>query len=156
MIWVDWIVTFFGAGKLKPAPGTWGTLAAVPLALLVNWAGPLVAMGVTLLLVPISIIACNLYESTKSGHDHPEVVIDEVLGYLIAMTWLPLTWQAYVLGFVLFRLLDIFKPFPIGYLDKRIPGGVGVVADDIAAGMLVNIALQILYNQTNWLGVQLV
>jgi phosphatidylglycerophosphatase A len=150
------IATWFGVGKIKKAPGTWGTLAAVPLSVLLNWAGPYYAMAFILLFVPVGIVAAQFYETQAGGHDRPEIVIDEVLGFLITMTWLPMTWQAYVFGFVLFRFLDILKPFPIGYIDKKIPGGVGVVADDVLAGLIANIALQYLYNQTNWLGVQVI
>ncbi len=66
-----------------------------------------------------------------------------------------MTWQAYVAGFCLFRVLDIFKPFPIGYLDRKISGGMGVMADDIAAGVIANLILQIVYTKTLWLGVQI-
>jgi phosphatidylglycerophosphatase A len=155
MNWYEAVATVGGIGRIKKAPGTWGTLAAVPLSVLLNWAGPLVAMGFILLLIPVGIVASQFYENQAGGHDHPEIVIDEVIGFLIAMTWLPMTWQAYVFGFVLFRFLDIVKPFPIGYMDKKIPGGVGVVADDVMAGALANIALQYLYSQTTWLGVQI-
>jgi phosphatidylglycerophosphatase A len=82
-------------------------------------------------------------------------VIDEVIGFLITMTWLPMTWQAYLAGFLLFRVLDIFKPFPIGYLDEKVPGGLGVVADDVAAGMIANIILQVVLVKTAWLGMQI-
>lgn len=146
--------TFFGAGRLPQGPGTWGTLAAVPLALLVNWAGPFYAMGFTLFLFPLAILAADTYQKEFGGHDRQEIVIDEVLGFLITMTWLPITWQAYLAGFCLFRVLDIWKPFPIGYLDKKVQGGLGVIVDDVAAGIIANILLQILYTKTALLGAQ--
>lgn len=152
---VRYIVTFFGVGYMKPAPGTWGTLATLPLALALNWLGPWWMMGAVAIITPLGIIAAENYQNQTGEHDRSEIVIDEVIGFLIAMTWLPITWQACVLGFFLFRLLDIWKPFPIGYLDRKIPGGVGVVADDIVAGIVTNIVLQLLYNQTNWLGAQI-
>jgi phosphatidylglycerophosphatase A len=148
------LAIFYGAGRLPKGPGTWGTLAAVPLALLLNWAGPLYAMGFVALLLPLAIVAAEFYEQDKGSHDHKEIVIDEVVGFLITMTWLPITWQAYLAGFCLFRVLDIFKPFPIGYLDKKIGGGVGVIADDVAAGIIASLILQVIYTNTAWLGIQ--
>ena len=148
------LATLFGLGKNRKAPGTWGTAATLPLAFLLMWLGPLVHMGATLLLLPVGILAAEFYDQQNGRHDCQEVIIDEVLGFLITMTWLPMTWQSFAFGFLLFRLLDIFKPFPIGYLDKKIQGGLGVVIDDVAAGLIANILLQIVYTKTAWLGVQ--
>jgi phosphatidylglycerophosphatase A len=147
--------TVFGLGRIRPAPGTWGTLATIPLALLLNLGGILFYMLATVLLTTLAIVAAQLYENHHGGHDHSEVVIDEVVGFLVTMTWLPMTWQAYLCGFFLFRILDIFKPFPIGYLDKNVKGGVGVVVDDLVAGLIANVALQFLYTHTSWLGNQI-
>jgi phosphatidylglycerophosphatase A len=149
------IATFFGVGKAPKAPGTFGTLATLPLAALLNWAGPFYIMGFIILLLPVSVWAAGVHAEQLGVDDPGEIVIDEVVGFLITMTWLPMTWQAYLLGFLLFRLLDITKPFPIGYLDRKIPGGLGVMADDIAAGIIANVILQILYVKTGWLGVQI-
>lgn len=148
------LATLFGLGKNKKAPGTWGTAATLPLAFVLLWCGPIVHMVATLLLLPVGIFSAELYEQQSDRHDSQEVIIDEVLGFLITMTWLPMTWQSFVFGFFLFRLLDIMKPFPIGYLDKRIQGGLGVVIDDVAAGLIANILLQIVYTKTSWLGIQ--
>jgi phosphatidylglycerophosphatase A len=147
-------VTFFGVGLSPKAPGTLGTLATIPLAALFIWLGPLVHMSFAILLTLAAIWAADVYEKRKGGHDHPEIVIDEVVGFLISMTWMPMTWQAFAAGFVLFRFFDIVKPWPIGVFDRKIPGGLGVVVDDVAAGLLVNVILQIVYTKTAWLGVQ--
>lgn len=152
---IFYFVTFFGVGLAPKAPGTFGTLAALPLIWALFSIGPFVYMAVTLALALVAIFMCQIYESRSGRHDQPEIVIDEVLGIMIAMTWLPMTWQSFVAAFVLFRILDIWKPFPIGYLDQRIPGGVGVIADDVAAGLITNIVLQVILNQTNWLGIQI-
>ncbi|PIS10369.1 MAG: phosphatidylglycerophosphatase A [Bdellovibrio sp. CG10_big_fil_rev_8_21_14_0_10_47_8] len=149
------LAVFFGVGLFPRAPGTMGSLAAVPLAMLLNWAGPFYMMGFIMILLPLSILAAQAYENSKGGHDHSEIVIDEVVGLLITMTWLPITWQSVIFGFLLFRVLDIWKPFPIGYLDKRVQGGLGVVLDDVAAGLIANVLLQIVYTKTSWLGVQI-
>jgi phosphatidylglycerophosphatase A len=149
------IATFLGVGKAPKAPGTFGTLATIPLALLLNWAGPFYMMGFVLLLLPAAVWAAGVHAKNLGKDDPGEIVIDEVWGFLITMTWLPMTWQAYLLGFLLFRLLDITKPLLIGYLDRNLSGGLGVMADDIAAGVFANLILQILYVKTAWLGVQI-
>ena len=148
------LATFFGVGKLPKAPGTWGTLAALPLVFVMAQLGPIYYMIGTFLLLMVAIFSAEIYEKHSQSHDAKEVVIDEVLGILITMTWLPITWQSFVFGFILFRVLDIWKPFPIGFLDKRIQGGLGVVIDDVAAGIIANILLQLIYAKTAWLGVQ--
>ena len=148
------IAIFFGAGLSPKAPGTVGTLAALPLVFFLAKTGPLIYMVAILLLLPLGIVSAEIYEQDKGGHDHKEIVIDEVLGILIAMTWVPITWQSLLIGFVLFRVLDIFKPFPIGYIDKKIQGGLGVMADDVAAGIIANICMQLIYTHTALLGVQ--
>ncbi len=78
----------------------------------------------------------------RDVHDSQEVVIDEVVGYLVAFTWLPMNWTSVVTAFVLFRALDIVKPFPISWLDRKVKGGLGTVVDDLAAGLVANIILQ--------------
>ncbi len=148
------MATFFGVGFFPKGPGTAGTLAAIPFVLLLSWAGPLIYMAAEIILLPLAVLAAQIYEDDEGGHDHKEIVIDEVLGFLITMTWLPMTWKSMLVGFLLFRVLDIFKPFPIGYLDKEIRGGFGVVIDDVAAGVIASIVLQYIYQHTSWLGAQ--
>jgi phosphatidylglycerophosphatase A len=113
-------------------------------------------MAAAAILMVFAIVIAQFYEDFNGRHDAKEVVIDEIVGFVITMTWLPLTWQAFLVGFVLFRALDIFKPFPIGLLDQRVKGGIGVVVDDVAAGIIANVVLQVLYTQTDILGVRLV
>lgn len=148
------LAVFFGAGYSPKAPGTVGTLATIPLYWLLMQPGPLFYMSFVVFLLPLAILAAEVYEQEMQRHDSSEIVIDEVLGFLITMTWLPLTWQAVTLGFFIFRFLDILKPFPIGYLDKKVQGGLGVIVDDVAAGIIANILLQILYTKTALLGAQ--
>lgn len=149
------LATLFGLGKLSKAPGTIGTIATIPLVIALASVGSYFYMGFVLFLIPIAIVACSVYEKQKGGHDHKEVVIDEVVGFLITMIWIPITWQSLLIGFVLFRLLDITKPLFIGMLDKKVQGGLGVIIDDVAAGVLASIVMQVLYTQTNLLGVRL-
>lgn len=146
----------FGIGRFPKGPGTVGTLVTIPIVILLSKLGPLYYMGAVILLLPVGIAACEAYEQVKGGHDHKEIVIDEVLGFLITMVWLPMTWQAILIGFALFRVLDITKPLFIGYLDKKIQGGLGVMIDDVAAGIIASLIMQVIYTQTNWLGSQIV
>ncbi len=91
----------------------------------------------------IAIFVANIYE-VGSDHDAPSFVMDEVAGFLVTMTWVPCTPLAIAAGFVAFRFFDILKPFPINYLDRKIKGGVGTVADDLVAGIFANVVLQLL------------
>lgn len=148
------LATFFGAGRLPKSPGTWGTLATIPLWYLLAQLHAIPYMVVVLLLCIAAILIAQAYENLTSTHDSKEIVIDEVVGFLITMTWLPMTWQSLVAGFILFRIVDIVKPPPIKQLDRQVKGGVGVVIDDIAAGIVCNIILQLVYTYTPWLGAQ--
>lgn len=147
--------TFFGIGKSPKAPGTVATLATIPIWWLLSQAGIFTYMAVTLLLVWLGIFAAQAHENQTGQKDSQEIVIDEVVGFLITMIWLPMTWQSVLAAFILFRVLDIYKPFPIRQLDRKVPGGFGVMVDDIAAGIIGSIILQIIYSQTNWLGAQI-
>ncbi|MBC7467457.1 MAG: phosphatidylglycerophosphatase A [Bdellovibrio sp.] len=149
------IATYFNIGKVSKAPGTVATFATIPLWWALSQAGPIIYMIVTILLVPLGIAAAQAYEAQSDVHDSKEIVIDEVVGFLITMVWLPLTWQSLVLGLIIFRFLDIVKPPPIRQLDKHVKGGVGVMIDDIAAGLIGSLILQLIYTQTSWLGVQI-
>lgn len=149
------IATFFSIGRFPKAPGTVATLATLPVWYLLAQTGPFIYMFVTFLIVLIGIWAAQAYEDQSSKHDSKEIVIDEVAGFLITMVWVPITWQSAVVGFILFRFFDIVKPPPIRQLDQKIPGGFGVMADDIAAGLISSVIMQLLYTQTNWLGSQI-
>ncbi len=151
---IDLLATWGEVGKIKKAPGTFGTLAALPLVWVLAQAGPLVYMAFTLIFTVAAIFIAEFYERAHGDHDSKEVVIDEVVGILVAMAWLPLTWQSFVAAFVLFRLLDIVKPPPIRHFDRNVKGGFGVVADDLIAGLITNVVLQVVFTETMWLGVQ--
>jgi len=105
----------------------------------------------TIIMGIIAVVVSHLYESQFGVHDSGAIVIDEVVGFLVAVIWLPLTWKTLVAGFLIFRLLDILKPFPINVIDRKIKGGVGVVLDDVAAGVVTNVVLQVTYYHTTWL-----
>ena len=125
----------FGSGLSPKAPGTLGTLAAIPLWWLLAQlplAGYLIVVLVSAI---IGIYICGAAAKTLGVHDHGGIVWDEFVGLWIAMAALPVTWTSVILGFVLFRLFDILKPWPISWLDKKVSGGFGIMIDDVIAGL---------------------
>jgi phosphatidylglycerophosphatase A len=125
------IATFFCAGYAPKAPGTVGTIAALPLYFLLR--------GLSLpryILVVIILTVLGIFSSQKMediwGEDPPQVVIDEVVGLLITFMSRPRGWKTILVGTILFRVFDIFKPPPVGFVDKNVPGGLGIMADDVA------------------------
>lgn len=123
----------FGAGLAPRAPGTFGTLAALPLYLLLaGLSGPLY-WGLVLLGGLLGIWACERTGRALGVADHGGVVWDEIIAFLIVLPFAPQAWWGYALAFALFRLFDIWKPFPIGWLDARVEGGLGVMLDDVLA-----------------------
>ena len=137
------IVTGFYLGLVPKASGTVGTLLGIPLVILLSQLGDLAYLGCTLILIVASGILIDIYENNLETNDHSSVVIDEIVGFLVAMSLLPPNLIYIVLAFVIFRILDIFKPFPISYVEKSIKGGMGVVLDDVVAGAITNLLLHI-------------
>ncbi|MBT4891164.1 MAG: phosphatidylglycerophosphatase A [Rhodospirillales bacterium] len=144
------LATWFGAGLSPKAPGTAGSLAALPFA----W-GILYGYGVeglllaTLIVFVIGIWAARGYTALSGGEDPGPVVIDEVAGQWLTLCVVPLQWQWFLAGFILFRFFDIIKPWPVGWLDRNIKGATGVMIDDIAAGIY---AILVLYAIDYYLG----
>jgi len=137
-----WLAYGLGAGLFPWAPGTVGTLAAIPLYLLLR---PLPLTGylaVLLLMFLIGVWACGKTDRELHASDPSSIVWDEMLGFLLAMTAAPPGWPWLLAGFVLFRGFDILKPWPIGALDKQLSGGLGIMLDDIAAGAMTCLLLQ--------------
>jgi phosphatidylglycerophosphatase A len=137
--WATLVATFFGVGYLRPGPGTWGSAATVLLWWLVArwiahswqpWAAALLALTAVLVGIP----AATQVARASSRKDPQFVVIDEVAGQLITLIAAPTTWQSLLLGFILFRAFDIVKPPPVRQLE-RLPQGVGIVVDDVGAGL---------------------
>ena len=147
------ITTFFGIGRLRPAPGTWASAVAVLLAVLAVESG-------AALLVPLGAVIATLVGFwavpqallTSADDDPSEIVIDEVAGQWLAMcfTVIPLwrhgvsildAWPGFVVPFLLFRLFDIWKPWPISWADRRVGGGLGIMLDDILAGFMALLVL---------------
>lgn len=125
----------FGSGKAPVAPGTFGTLVGVVLFPLLAMLPLAVYLLVVVALSVFGIWVCE-HASRKLGvHDHGGIVFDEMAGYWLAMAAFPASWQWMLLGFVLFRLFDIVKPWPIRWLDRRVQGGFGIMVDDLLAGV---------------------
>lgn len=133
----------FGVGCSPVAPGTLGTVLAVPLVCLQFIWPTGVFLIFVLLFVLAAVYVATVAEKQMVGNDHPSIVIDEMAGFLIAMVCVPLTVWSMLIGFVLFRVFDIFKPPPVSTVERRIPGGSGIVGDDLVAGLMTNGLLQL-------------
>lgn len=140
-----WLASWFGAGFLSPAPGTWGSLAGLICGL------PVYALGGTASLLAGAIIVTTLglwaaqaFDRDAGGHDSKMIVIDEVAGQWIAMVPAALNPVLLVLSFLLFRAFDILKPWPVSYFDKKIDGAAGVMGDDLVAGILAALCVMVI------------
>ena len=131
------LATLGPVGRLRPAPGSWGSAAAVMLAALLMLAplAGLILEIATLLACLLGIRAADIYERQTGNKDASDIVIDEVAGQWIALLAAPPDWRWWIAAFILFRLFDILKPGPVR-MAERLPGGYGVMADDIVAGVL--------------------
>lgn len=136
------INTFFFVGLAPRMPGTFGTLAAVPLAWGLNSLLPAEGVAaVVFVLFLLGTLTAHLQTLDQQTDDPGEIVIDEVVGFLVASLALPLDAALYGLAFALFRILDIVKPPPIGFIDRKIKGGLGVMLDDVLAGLIAQAAV---------------
>lgn len=136
--------TFFGAGYSPVAPGTAGSLAAIPLIVLLRLTGwAWIEAVAVVLLFAAGVWSASAAERLLACDDPGPVVIDEVVGMLISMFLVPLTWPAVLAAFLAFRVMDIAKPYPAGRLE-RLGGGWGIMADDVAAGVYANVVVQVL------------
>lgn len=137
------IATVGGLGHAPWAPGTWASLAAVPLVPALGWlhARSLVAhAAIVIAVIAVAVWAAGRAEAYFAEHDAGCVVVDEVSGMLVGSLFVPATWLAALLLFVLFRLFDIWKPYPANVIDRGWSGGVGVVGDDLVAGLYAGLA----------------
>jgi phosphatidylglycerophosphatase A len=141
---VDFLALGFGSGLLPVAPGTAGTLAAIPVYLVLQPLATPWYLALVVLLALAGIAVCGITASRLDVHDHPAIVWDEIVGYLVTMTFAPPGWLWIVLGFLLFRLFDITKPWPIRWFDRQVGGGLGIMLDDLLAGVFSAALLQLL------------
>jgi phosphatidylglycerophosphatase A len=135
----------FGYVGFAPfAPGTVGSAAAIPCLLLLRQAGsPWLELAVSALIVVAGAWSARLTEQALGVEDPGPVVIDEVVGMFVSLLWLPATWPVVLAAFLAFRIFDIVKPWPADRLE-HVPGGWGVMADDVMAGVYANLAIQVL------------
>ena len=133
---VELLITWFGSGYIKPASGTWGSLAALPLGILLHWTfGPILLGAIALMLYGIGVVAGRIYLLTAEHPDPDDFVLDEVVGQWLALAAVPITILGVVLAFALFRLFDIVKPWPASWIDRNVHGALGVMSDDVVAGL---------------------
>lgn len=138
------LATWGGVGYLPLFPGTWGTLAALPLWWALSQLGPWgYGLGVAALL-GVALWAAGPAQGYLGQADHPAIVVDEVVGLLITLAGAPLSWKWAAAGFIIFRVLDILKPFPIRWFCRGPSGGLEVVADDVAAGVMGRMVLEVM------------
>jgi phosphatidylglycerophosphatase A len=137
------LATWGGAGYLPLAPGTWGAAAALPLWWLLTLLGPFWYGLIFAVLLTVAVLVAGPAQTLLGQVDQPAIVIDEVVGLLVALAGVPLNWIWALLGFVLFRAFDILKPWPIRWLSQG-QSGLAVVIDDVAAGVMARVVLEII------------
>lgn len=130
------LATWFGSGLLPWAPGTWGSLAAVPFGVVLFWlSGPLGLLLASVAVFLVGLWAAHSYEQVTAIKDPGAIVIDEVAGQWLALIPAGLNPAGVVLAFILFRAFDVAKPWPVGWADRHLKGAFGIMADDVIAGL---------------------
>lgn len=141
---IHFIACGFGVGAIPYAPGTFGTLLSIPLYLFLATLPITLYILITGLLVVLGIPLCQITNRDFGTEDHPAAVWDEFASFPIVMIGIPCTWYHLLIGFILFRLFDIFKPGIIGWVDRNVHGGFGTMLDDVVAAMLCLLILQLI------------
>jgi phosphatidylglycerophosphatase A len=154
-LWATAIATFFGAGRMRPGPGTWGSAATIVLWWLIGRplpvaAQPWAALALAALATAVGIPAATQVIRATGIKDPSFVVIDEVAGQMLTLVAAPVQWKSLLLGFILFRGFDILKPPPVRRLE-HLPEGTGVVVDDLGAGLYALAVMQIVLHYSHWL-----
>ncbi|GIU50216.1 phosphatidylglycerophosphatase A [Shewanella sp. KT0246] len=142
---VHFLALGFGSGLAAKAPGTFGTLAAVPLVYLMGHLSLTAFIFITVISTLVGFYICDKAAKDMGVHDHGAIVWDEVAGLMITMIAAPVGLIWMVIGFALFRFFDILKPWPIRWLDAKVHGGFGIMIDDVLAGIFALICLQAIY-----------
>lgn len=134
----------FGSGLAPKAPGTFGTLAAIPIFLIIQDLPWLLYLSWLIVTFALGVFWCDRSSQQLGVHDHGGIVWDEFVGFWATMFMAPAGWAWVLLGFVLFRVFDVLKPWPISWLDKKVHGGFGIMVDDLLAGIYAGISLQVI------------
>jgi len=144
---VQFLALGFGSGLAPKAPGTFGTLAAIPVFFLLTMLLPTpLHYAIAVIIMGLAgIYICGKTADDVGVHDHPAIVWDEFVGFFITMFMVPVSWQSILLGFLLFRVFDILKPWPISYIDKKMTGGLGIMFDDVLAGIFALVIMQLIF-----------
>lgn len=141
---VHFLALGFGSGLAPKAPGTFGTLMAVPIYLAIKDLELSLFLAIVAFVTIVGVFICERSSNLLGVHDHPGIVWDEFAGFLITMIAVPFDWLWLLLGFLLFRLFDIVKPWPIKAVDAKMPGGLGIMMDDVIAGVFAGICLHLI------------
>ena len=132
----------FGSGLAPKAPGTFGTLVGLPLFWLISGLTFYAQLGMTALLFLVGIYCCDKTGKALGVSDHGGIVWDEIVAIMLVLTFTPLQWQWWLIAFLLFRLFDIWKPYPICYFDAKLKNGFGVMFDDLLAAIYAILVLK--------------
>ncbi len=141
---VHFLAFGLGLGFLPYMPGTFGTLLGVLIYCLNNYYFSISPSIILIISFIMGIYICGRTAKDINHHDHPGIVFDEVVGYFVTMLYIKFNTLNVVLGFILFRIFDIVKPWPINYIDKKVSGGFGIIIDDILAGIYANLVLRLI------------
>ena len=134
----------FGSGLVPLMPGTFGSLAAIPLILAMSVLSIEWFIAMTILATIMGVRFCQKTSDALKLHDHGSIVWDEIAGMMVVFIAVPITFTSLVLGFVLFRFFDILKPWPIRVFDQKVHGGIGIMLDDIVAGAMACLCLHLI------------
>lgn len=155
-VWSDpyYFVAFgFGSGLLPWAPGTWGTLVGLAVYMLISLVAPpdpLIWLVLTTVAFLGGVVLCDRVSRDMGEHDHGGIVWDEITGIWLVLVAVPPGWYWLLLAFILFRVLDIVKPWPIAWIDSRVKGGVGIMLDDLLAAIVAWLVIQLAYGFLTW------
>lgn len=141
---IHFFATGFGAGLIPFAPGTMGTLVAIPMYLLIKDLSLIPYIIFLIVTFLLGIWLCSEASKPLATHDHPSIVWDEMVGFWLTMLAVPCSFLNILIGFLAFRFFDIRKPWPIGWVDKKIPGGFGIMLDDMLAAVYANLTLRLI------------
>lgn len=133
----------FGSGLSPKMPGTMGSIVGIGLFIVLPELDWQIYLGIVIVALILGIYLCSATAKALNVHDHPAIVWDEIVGIFITLFMVPKEWIWLLAGFILFRIFDILKPWPISIADKKVPGGLGIMLDDVIAGVFALIIIQI-------------